>query len=210
VIPDGADPTFTPRPAAEVDAGLRAFGLRRGEYLMFLSTIEPRKNLLRILEALERTPPEVGPLAVAGAQGWNDRDIVDALTRLEAAGRVRRLGYVADDARPLLLAGARAFVYPSLYEGFGLPALEALACGTPLLTSNVSSLPEVVGDAALLVDPRDVAAIADGLTRLWHDDRLRDELRARGLARAREFTWERTARLTLAVYERVLDTSAQR
>ena len=206
VIPHGVDPAFAPRSVAEIEAGVAPFGLRRGEYLLSLATVEPRKNVLRTLEALERTPPEVGPLAVAGGPGWNDVDIVAALARLEAAGRVRRLGYVPDEARPALIGGARAFVYPSLYEGFGLPPLDALACGTPVLTSNVSSLPEVVGDAAILVDPRDVRAIADGLVRLWHDDGLRGELRARGLARAREFSWERTARLTLAVYERVLDS----
>jgi glycosyltransferase involved in cell wall biosynthesis len=104
------------------------------------------------------------------------------------------------------MSGARTFVYPSLYEGFGFPPLEALACGTPVLTSNVSSLPELVGDAAVLVDPSDVGAIADGVERLWHDADLRTQLRLRGLARAAAFSWTRPARLTLETYARAIAT----
>lgn len=205
VIPDGVDPIFAPPPAGEVAARLAPLGLRAGEYLLFLGTIEPRKNLGRLLQAIEMAGAGIGPLVLAGGPGWNDAALRHAITRLARDGRVRALGYVPGDLRPALHAGARAFVYPSLYEGFGFPPLEAMACGTPVLTSNVSSLPEVVGDAALLVDPEDVSALAEGLTRLWGDDRLRDELRARGLARAREFSWDRTARLTLDVYRSVLD-----
>jgi glycosyltransferase involved in cell wall biosynthesis len=203
VVPDGVDPIFGVKPAEEVAARLAPLGLRAGDYLLFLGTIEPRKNLVRLLEALEATDRDVGPLVLAGGQGWNNGAIRAAIGRLVHAGRVRDLGYVPDDLRPALHGGARAFVYPSLYEGFGLPPLEAMACGTPVLTSNVSSLPEVVGDAAMFVDPEDVASIAASLTRLWHDGDLRADLRARGLARAREFSWDRTARLTLEVYRDV-------
>ena len=119
---------------------------------------------------METTDPDVGPLVVAGGQGWNNGPIREAIRRLARDGRVHDLGYVPDDLRSALQAGARAFVYPSLYEGFGLPPLEAMACGTPVLTSNVSSLPEVVGDAALLVDPEDLPAMAASLTRIWRDD----------------------------------------
>jgi alpha-1,3-rhamnosyl/mannosyltransferase len=204
VVPDGIDPVFGIQPSAEVAARLAPLGLRPGHYLLFLGTVEPRKNLVRLLEALEASAPDVGPLVLAGGQGWHDAAIHAAIERLTRAGRVRPLGYVADDLRPALHAGARAFAYPSLYEGFGLPLLEAMACGTPVLTSNTSSLPEVVGDAALIVDPEDVSAIAAGLTRLWRDDDLRADLRARGLLRAREFSWDRTARLTLDVYRDAL------
>jgi glycosyltransferase involved in cell wall biosynthesis len=141
---------------------------------------------------------------VAGGRGWNDGPIRAELARLEGAGHARALGYVANDLRPALIAGARAFVYPSLYEGFGLPPLEAMASGTPVLTSNVASLPEVVGDAALVVNPEEVPAMAAALARIWNDEALRADLRARGLARASGFTWERTARLTLDVYRAVL------
>jgi glycosyltransferase involved in cell wall biosynthesis len=205
VVPEGVDPSFTPRPESDVAMRLAPLGLRAGEYLLFLGTIEPRKNLTRLLGAMETAGSEVGPLVLAGGYGWNNAAIRSAIARLAGSGRVRALGYVPDDLRGPLLAGARAFVYPSLYEGFGLPPLEAMACGTPVLTSNVSSLPEVMGDAALFVDPEDVGAIACGLTRLWRDDALRADLRARGLRRAREFSWDRTARLMLDVYRDVLE-----
>jgi alpha-1,3-rhamnosyl/mannosyltransferase len=204
VVPEGIAPIFTPRAADEVALRLAPLGLRGGEYLLFVGTVEPRKNLLRLLQAVEMTGPAVGPLVVAGGRGWHDAGIRGEVARLERAGRVRGLGYVPDDLRPTLLTGARAFVYPSLYEGFGLPPLEAMACGTPVLTSNVASLPEVVGDAALLISPEDVPGMAAALTRIWHDGTLRAELRARGLAQARRFSWERTARLTLDVYRTVL------
>jgi glycosyltransferase involved in cell wall biosynthesis len=204
VIPEGVAPIFTPGAPEEVAARLAPFGLRSGEYLLFVGTLEPRKNLLRLLQAVEVAAPEIGPLVVAGGRGWNDDRIRGAVARLERAGRVRSLGYVPDELRPALLTGARAFVYPSLYEGFGLPPLEAMACGTPVLTSNVASLPEVVGDAALLISPEDVPALAAALARIWSDDSLRADLRARGFAQARRFSWERTARLTLDVYRTVL------
>jgi alpha-1,3-rhamnosyl/mannosyltransferase len=204
VVPYGVAPMFTAPPATEVVTRLAPLGLRPGQYLLFLGTIEPRKNLLRLLQAMELTASTIGPLVLAGGHGWNDIGIRAMVERLERAGRVRSLGYVPDELRPVLLTGARAFVYPSLYEGFGLPPLEAMACGTPVLTSNVSSLPEVVGDAALCVSPDDVDALAAALTRLWRDDILRAELRARGLVQARQFSWERTARSTLDVYRAVL------
>jgi alpha-1,3-rhamnosyl/mannosyltransferase len=209
VIPEGVDAIFAPRGAAEVQARLAPLGLTAGEYLLFVGTVEPRKNLARLLRAVELAAPALGPLVLAGGQGWKNAQILDALTRLERSGRARRLGYVPDELRPALLAGARAFVYPSLYEGFGLPPLEAMACGTPVLTSNVSSLPEVVGDAALLVDPEDVEALTAALARIWADDALRADLRARGLAQARRFSWERTAQLTLDVYRAVLGSDVR-
>jgi glycosyltransferase involved in cell wall biosynthesis len=204
VIPEGVSGAFAPLPRERLTTLLAPLGLRPGEYLLFLGTLEPRKNLLRLLEAVEQAGPTIGPLVVAGGRGWGDRQLRATLARLQRTGRVRALGYVSDSARPPLLGGARAFVYPSLYEGFGLPPLEAMACGTPVVTSSVASLVEVVGDAALLVDPRDVAALAAALRRIWEDDALRADLAARGRAQARRFTWERTARLTLDVYRSVV------
>jgi alpha-1,3-rhamnosyl/mannosyltransferase len=209
VIPEGVAEAFRPLETAEVAARLEPLGLRPGHYLLFIGTMEPRKNLPRLLEAMERAGSEVGPLVTAGGRGWHDAGLRDTIARLERAGRARHLGYVADELRPALLAGARAFVYPSLYEGFGLPPLEAMACGTPVVTSNLASLPEVTGDAALLIDPTDVPALAEALVRVWRDAGLRADLRARGLARAREFTWERTARLTLDVYRAVVEGGAR-
>jgi glycosyltransferase involved in cell wall biosynthesis len=200
VVPLAVDPSFRPLTADAIDAALAPLGLVNGSYLLFLGTMEPRKNLGRLLDAVTKLEGDVGPLVLAGADGWGTDQLRPRIAELARRGRVRSLGYVDERLRSPLLCGARAFVYPSLYEGFGWPPLEAMACGTPVITSNVSALPEVVGDAALLIDPLDVAGLADAIRRLWEDDGLRRELRARGLTRARRFTWETTARLTLEVY----------
>ncbi|MBC7323609.1 MAG: glycosyltransferase family 4 protein, partial [Acetomicrobium sp.] len=163
-------------------------------------TIEPRKNLQRLLEAwsvvCSNLPQDVW-LVVAGAKG---KDIIFKNTSLKKLPpRVYMPGHVPDEHLPALYSGAIALVYVSLYEGFGLPPLEAMACGTPVLISNVTSLPEVVGDAALMVDPYDVDAIAEGIKRLVEDDNLRKELSQKGLARAKLFSWDRTAEVTWSV-----------
>jgi glycosyltransferase involved in cell wall biosynthesis len=200
VVPLAVGPPFRPLPRAEIDAALAPIGLAPGTYLLFLGTMEPRKNVGRLLDAVMKAGPEIGPLVLAGADGWGNDELRPRIAELARQGRVRPLGYVPGPLRAPLLGGARAFVYPSLYEGFGWPPLEAMACGTPVITSNVSALPEVVGDAALLIDPTDVDGLAEAIRRLWSDEALRADLRARGLARARLFTWEDTARLTLEAY----------
>ena len=200
VVPLAVDTSFHPRTRAEVDAALAQLGLAYGEYLLFLGTLEPRKNLGRLLDAAIMAGPDVGPLVLAGADGWGTDELRPRIADLARQGRVRPLGYVAPELRPLLLSGARLFTYPSLYEGFGLPPLEAMACGTPVITSNVSALPETVGDAALLVDPLDVGDLAGCIRRLWDDGALRGQLRERGFRRVRDFTWEATARLTNQTY----------
>jgi alpha-1,3-rhamnosyl/mannosyltransferase len=200
VVPLAVGPSFRPLPGAAIDAALAPFGLVHGTYLLFLGTMEPRKNLGRLLQAVVQLGANVGPLVLAGADGWGNDELRPRIAELARAGRVHPLGYVPEPLRAPLLGGARAFVYPSLYEGFGWPPLEAMACGTPVITSNVSALPEVVGDAALLVHPLDVDGLAAAIRRLWDDEALRGDLRARGLARARQFTWDVTARLTLEAY----------
>jgi len=204
VVPLAVDPSLQPLPRDEIDRALAPLGLTHDSYLLFLGTIEPRKNVGRLLEAVIAAGPDVGPLVLAGGSGWGNEALSPRLADLTSQGRVRSLGYVPETLRVSLLGGARALVYPSLYEGFGLPPLEAMACGTPVVTSDVSSLPDVVGDAALLVNPLDVDELAAAIKRLWHDETLRADLRARGLARARQFTWDRTARLTLDVYAAAL------
>ena len=204
VVPLAVDPSLRPLPRAEIDAALAPLGLTHGAYLLFLGTIEPRKNVGRLLDAVLAAGPDVGPVVLAGGLGWGNDALRPRIAELTRQGRVRSLGYVQETLRIGLLGGARALVYPSLYEGFGLPPLEAMACGTPVVTSDVASLPEVVGDAALLVDPLHTDELASAIERLWHDEALRADLRARGLARARQFTWEATARLTLDVYARAL------
>ena len=206
VVPLAVDPSLRPLPRDEIDAALAPLGLAHGTYLLFLGTIEPRKNVGRLLDAVIAAGPEVGPLVLAGGLGWGNDELRPRIADLTKRGRVRAIGYVSEALRASLLGGARALVYPSLYEGFGLPPLEAMACGTPVVTSGVSSLPEVVGDAALLVNPLDVDQLAGAIERLWHDEPLRADLRARGLARSQQFTWERTARLTLDVYAAALGT----
>ena len=186
--------------AAQVDAVRGRHGLDR-PYFLFIGTLQPRKNLERLLAAFDHlaaSHPEP-VLALVGAMGWQSERLERALAAIRARDRVRLLGYVDDADVPPLLSGSLGLAFPSLYEGFGLPALEAMACGTPVLTSATSSMPEVVGEAGLLVDPLDVDAIAAGLARFADDVELRRDLGRRGEARAAGFTWERAARETLAV-----------
>jgi glycosyltransferase involved in cell wall biosynthesis len=167
-------------------------------YVLAVGTLEPRKNLEQLITAWAAVPADARGdrvLALVGPRGWDDAPI---LASARAAG-AQLLGRVSDEELRALYAGAEAFAYPSLYEGFGLPVLEAMAAGTPVVTSNVSSLPEVAGDAALLVDPTDAAAIAAALESVLTDRAQADELRERGRARAAAFSWERTARETLGL-----------
>ena len=178
------------------------------QFVLSVCTLEPRKNLQRLLEAVrllaERPPTRDIVLVHAGAYGWMADDVLRAAQSPALRGRVRFLGYVAQEDVPALYRQARLLAFPSLSEGFGLPVLEAMACGCPVVTSNRSSLPEVAGDAAVLVNPESVEAIADGIRQLWTDGSLAADLRARGLARARLFSWERTAQLTADVYRAAL------
>jgi glycosyltransferase involved in cell wall biosynthesis len=208
VIYHGVSPFFQPiHDRAVIEPVLRHYGIRT-PYLLFVSTVQPRKNVVRLIEAFAQVQRQLGPgnaplLVLAGKRGWLTDQIERRAAELGIAEQVMFAGYVADDHLPALLNGALAYVVPSLYEGFGMTVLEAQACGTPVLASNVSALPEVVGEAGLLVDPYDVAAIADGIMRLVTDAELRASLRERGLRQVAEWTWQRTARETLAVLERV-------
>lgn len=180
-----------------------------GPYILFLGRIQPRKNLARLIDAFAQiasTYPEL-ILVLAGPQGWLTRPIMD---HVQARGLTRRVlfpGYVAAEDKAALISGAELFAYPSLYEGFGFPVLEAQACGTPLLTSATSSLPEVAGEGALLVDPTHTDAIAAGLRRLLEDRALREALVARGFANLQRFSWERAARQVQEVLARLMRTS---
>jgi len=173
-------------------------------YALFVGTIQPRKNVARLLRAyawLHRNTSVAWDLVFAGARGWLSDSLYEQAASLGLAQRVRFLGYIADDELPALLKGALFFSFPSLFEGFGLPVLEAQSYGVPVLTSNNSSLPEVAGDAALLVDPTDVDAIANAMLRLSQDEVLRQQLIDAGYANVRRFSWEKAARETLAVLE---------
>ena len=207
VTPLAADPALARvTDPAVLDRVRRRYRLPE-RFVLFLGAMEPRKNLLRLIEAWATLKPAVRretSLVVAGAQGWLNDSVRSRVETLGLGDRVHLAGYVEGEDLAALYSLATVFAYPSLWEGFGLPVLEAMACGTPVLTSDVSSLPEVAGDAAVLVPPTDVEAIADGLFRLLEDAALRADLAERGRRRAARFSWERCARETLAVYNSVV------
>lgn len=206
VVPLGVDGRFRPlgaEPARRQVA--RRFGID-GDFVLAVGTLEPRKNLRRLFAAWAGLPADLRratPLVVAGGGGWKHETTDAYLRRHPELGGVRFLGRVTDDELVALYSAATVFAYPSLAEGFGLPVAEAMACGCPVLTSDVSSLPEIAGDAALRVDPTAEAAIRDGLERLLGDPAERRERATAGIARARAFTWERYGRELLEIYRRV-------
>lgn len=204
VVPLGVDERYRPAPPEAVVSVRTKYALPK-RFFLYLGTLEPRKNLVRVIEAWSRIATACPlDLVIAGRQGWRSRPIARAIAAATRPERVRCPGFIAEEDLPALLSAAEAFVWPSLWEGFGLPPLEAMACGTPVLTSNVSSLPEVVGDAALMVDPYDIEAIAEGMLRLAEDAALRDQLRSLGLQRAAQYTWRRTAQGAIDTYRAVL------
>ncbi len=192
-----------------IDAVKARYGIPSGEYLLSLGTLEPRKNLVHLLRCFHRLLRQEKPtalrLVLVGPTGWK-ADPVFALLQEhpDLRARVVLAGYVPDTDLAALYSGARGFVYPSLYEGFGLPVLEAMQCGTPVVTSDSTSLPEVVGDAGLLVPPTDADALSEALLRLVTDDGLAADLRRRGQSRAALFSWERTAEATVRAYAAML------
>jgi glycosyltransferase involved in cell wall biosynthesis len=209
-IPIGMDPIFRPLAADELRPVLNTHGLRPGGYLLNVGTLEPRKNLERTVRAYAALPPNMRaefPLVIVGASGWRTQGIESVIGPLVARGEVKVLGYLARDELAAVTAGAAAMAYPSLYEGFGLPPLEAMGCGVPVIASTASSLPEVVGDAGLLVDPLDVDAIAGAMHTMLEDADLRSRLSARSIERAARFTWDACAAQTFAAYRDALATS---
>ncbi|MDQ3815683.1 MAG: glycosyltransferase family 4 protein [Armatimonadota bacterium] len=195
-----------PVSAAQITAVRGKYGIGETPYVLSVGVLQPRKNVPRLIEAFEhlrqRHPDWPHRLVIVGKRGWGLENAEGATGKAELI----YTGYVPDEDLPALYAGAEVFAYPSLYEGFGLPILEAMACGCPVLTSNLSSMPEVAGDAAQLVDPFSVAAIRDGLEQLLSDQELRERLRQRGRERATQFTAERQAAATLEVYRSVIKT----
>jgi glycosyltransferase involved in cell wall biosynthesis len=210
VIHEAVAPEFAcPPPPAAREAVARRYGIRP-PYCLFVGNLEPRKNLARLVEAFAlvrrraRPAPDAVPqLVLAGTRGWLSSGIFRAVAAHGMTDAIRFTGYVAPADLPALYAGAVCFVFPSLYEGFGLPILEAMAAGTPVVASRVGAIPEVAGDAALLVDAERPAEIADAVETVLADGGLRTDLAARGRSRAARFTWESVARQTLAVYEAV-------
>ena len=209
VVYNAIDERFRVAPSDEAIARVRERYQLDHRFVLYVGNIKPHKNLVRLVEAFDRLR----------ARGFDDLTLLiigDEISKLPALRRavhshklhkhVRFLGYLPDDTLAVLYRLADVFVFPSLYEGFGLPPLEAMACGAPVVTSNVSSLPEVTGDAAVLVDPYDAASIADGVAKVLTDPALRDEMRVKGVARAREFSWERSVSRTREIYQEVAHT----
>jgi glycosyltransferase involved in cell wall biosynthesis len=204
VVHNGVDERFTPRNEGEQRAARNKYRLP-DRYVLFVGTIEPRKNVARIIRAWSQIASDIKEdLVIAGREGWKVGPIHQ---EAELAGQFERIhfpGYIENDDLPAIMSGATALIYPSLYEGFGIPVAEAMACGLPVLTSNVSSLPEIAGDAALTLDPTDVDGLAEGIRNLASDEALRSELSRKGFEQAKRYEWSRAAQQTLASYKRML------
>lgn len=203
VIPHGRDPLFHPRDAQATRAVRDRYQLVHGGYFLCVGTLEPRKNIRLAIEGHARLPADVRdrfPLVMAGLEGWGEG---------VRGGNAIRAGYLEREDLACLTAGALALVYPSRYEGFGLPPLEAMACGVPPITSNASSVPEVVGDAGVTIDPDDTAAMTEAMRSLATDSARRALLAERAVARAGAFTWQASARATAATYERAVRGDAR-
>lgn len=191
----------------EIEQTKKKYGIIE-EYILYLGTIEPRKNIERLIyayAALNETNSEVPTLVLAGQKGWYYDEIFAAVETLRLEDKVKFIGYVPDEDVPLLLRGAKIFVFPSLYEGFGLPPLEAMACGTPVVTSNTASLSEIAKDAAVMVDPMSVQSIADGIHVLLTDEIMRKRMVEAGLQRAKMYTWEKATERIVNICRQLLE-----
>lgn len=207
VVHNGVSTRFRPHSSDATSDVLARYGLVHGHYFAAVGTLEPRKNLDTALAAHARLPASVRckfPLTLIGVEGWLTDSLHLALEHGLREGSVRRLGYVSDDDIPVLTAGALAMVYPSVYEGFGLPVVEAMASGVPVLCSTARALQEVAGDAAIMRDAADVEGFTEAMQALIDDSALRERLISAGSARARSFSWQRTADETLAVYRQIV------
>ncbi len=187
---------------SDMETTRKKYGISN-EYLLFVGTIQPRKNIARLIQAFSMLQSKNIDLVLVGKKGWLYEEILEAPKKFEVEDRVKFLDFVPDADLPILYRGALCFILPSLYEGFGLPVLEAMANDCPVITSNVSSLPEVAGDAAILVDPESIESIKEGIERLLNDKKLREELIEKGRQQVKKFSWEKCARETLAVLEEV-------
>ena len=207
VTPAAAPAHFRPVTNETDLRGIRStYGIER-DYILALGSIQPRKNLVRLINAystLRKEGPNIAmpQLVIAGKRGWLEGETIRAAELSAAAPDIRFIGYVVEADLPALFSGAICFAYPSYFEGFGLPVLEAMQCGTPVIAGNRTSLPEVAGDAAVLVDPFDETAIAGALRNLIENPERRADFQVKGIERAKRFSWQQTARLTLQAYDR--------
>jgi len=207
----GVEEVFHQRSAVETSNVLSRYKLNYQKYVLVVGTLEPRKNLGQVIKAFQRLPDNLKadyPLVIIGMKGWGTDEIEQEMAPLVKSGQLKLLGYIPDDDLPSLYAAAKVFVYPSLYEGFGLPPLEAMASGVPVITSNQASLPEVVGDAGIQVSPDDVDELKRQLILVLESKLKCDAMIELGLKQAKKFTWEKCALETLEIYKNVLGKSA--
>jgi len=205
----GVDPSFRPRASTETQSVLNRYDLRHGNYFLVVGTLEPRKNLQLVLRAYMLLPPSLRkhyPLVLVGMKGWRTSALEQEMIPLIRAREILQMGYLSDEELKSMIAGALTLLYPSIYEGFGLPPLEAMACGVPVIVSNVSSLPEVVGDTGILINPHDPDPVAEAMQKMVDDKNLRHEFSQKALARSATFTWEKCVSETLGAYQLVLST----
>jgi glycosyltransferase involved in cell wall biosynthesis len=200
-IPLAPDTSFFPRQHEDIAKMLDFKNLPK-EYILFVGTLEPRKNLSILIKALALTTSKI-PLILVGWHGWGDKKWSQDIQSLGLEGRVYRTGYIDEETLACLYSGARIFIYPSFYEGFGLPVLEAMSCGCPVICSRAASLPEVAGEAALLFDPHSPRDLAQAIEQLLGSDELRRTLAEQGMKRTRAFSWDNTAAKTLDVFKQV-------
>lgn len=210
-VPLGVEPLFCPQLAEETLPVLSRHSLVHGQYLLAVGTLEPRKNLQVALQAFMQLPPAIRkhyPLVLVGMTGWHTSALEAQMAPMIRAGEVRQLGYLSREDLATVIAGALTLIYPSIYEGFGLPPLEAMACGVPVIASDVSSLPEVVGDTGLLINPHDAEAVAQAIQLLVNDPVIRSKLSSKALDRSKEFTWDQCVTQTMGAYQQVLNSVA--
>lgn len=206
-VPLAYSADFQPRSSVQCQTVLQRYNLRYQGYSLYVGTIEPRKNLMVLLDAYSRLPLATRrcyPLILTGYQGWQNEQIMEKISQAQQQGWARYLGFLPAADLPILFSGAKAFCFPSLYEGFGLPVLEAMASGVPVVCSNSSSLPEVVGEAGLMCDPQDTFTFSELLLTSLEDGIWRSQAITNGLLQSQQFSWQRCAVQTLAVYQKVL------
>ncbi len=207
VVHLGVSQDYKPRDNEVLAPKLKEFDLDPKGYILSVGTLEPRKNILSLLQAYELLPDSSKarwPLVIVGMRGWKDQVISKHLDSLIGSGRIRALGYVSIDKLPVVYAGAAVFLYPSIYEGFGLPPLEAMASGVPVIVSNRASLPEIVGNSGVLIDPEDIESLVQVIESLLDDRGKREQMASMGLQQAQKFTWKECAEKTFSVYQDVL------
>jgi glycosyltransferase involved in cell wall biosynthesis len=211
VTPEAPRKIFRPLAASETSAVRQRLGIRQ-DFILSVGTIEPRKNLLTLVRAFDRilrTTSLTPQLVIAGGKGWLMEDFYSFIRSSGTGENIRLIGYTSDYDLRALYSSCRVCVYPSLYEGFGLPPLEAMACGAPLITSQIPAITETVGNSAVLVDPLNVEEIASSIVKLWSDPSERNRLSQAGIDRAARFTWEQTAKLTFEVYRELVSGTVQ-